>query len=94
MLKNNNIFVSRSAWAEILYIFVVLFLIIYGTYFIVRRALVFGARVGGLDYCAAQRFHGQLGILNGTCTCLAGAGCRSDTVSVCTRWMYRTCQLS
>ena len=82
------------SWTENLYMFVDLFLIIFRTYFIVRRALAFGSRVRGLDYCAAQRFRRQLGILNGTRTCLAGASCRSDTVYVCTRWMYRTCQLS
>ena len=77
-----------------LYIFIILFLICYGTYFIMRRALAFGARVRGLDDCAAQRFRGELGILNGTRTCLAGTSCKSDQYSVCMRWMYRTCQLS
>ena len=49
-----------------------------------RRALAFVARVRGLDYCAAQGFRGQLEILNGTRTCLAGASCTSDK-SMCVR---------
>ena len=48
------------SWTEILYIFIVLFLISYGTYFIMPRALAFGARVCGLDDCAAQRFRGAV----------------------------------
>ena len=52
-----------------------------------------------LDYCAAQLFRGQLAVLNSTQTSLAGASRLScattqDPVYVCTRWMYRTCQIS
>ena len=60
------------SWTEILYIFIVLFLIIYGTYFIMRRALAFGTRVRGLDHsamCTAQRLRRTVGLLNCTSTC-------------------------
>ena len=60
------------SWTGILYIFVFLFLTIYWTYFIMRRALAFGARVRGLDHCAmctAQRLWRAVGLLNCTSTC-------------------------
>ena len=41
--------------------FIVVFLISYGTYFIMLRALAFGARERGLDDCATQRFRGAVG---------------------------------
>ena len=76
---------GRVSWTEILYIFVVLFLIIYGTYFIMRRALAFGARVRGLDHCArctAQRLWRAVGLFelyeHMWRTCLDSAADRAD----------------
>ena len=60
-VRSRDAIVLLLSWTEILYIFIVLFLISYGTYFIMRRALAFGARVRGLDDCAAQRFRGAIG---------------------------------
>ena len=88
-----------------LYIFVVLFLIIYGVCFIMRRALAFGARVRGLDHCAmctAQRLWRAVGPFelyeHLWRTCLAGTADRveitPDPVYMCTLWMHRKCQLS
>ena len=90
---------GRVSWTEILYIFVVLFLIIYGTYFIMRRAIAFGARVRGLDHCArctAQRLWRAVGLFelyeHMWRTCLDSVADRADItphphrhpVSVCT----------
>ena len=51
------------SWTEILYIYVVIFIFILVHYFLVRSRTW---RVRSLDYCAAERFDGELdSILNG-----------------------------
>ena len=54
---------------DFVYIYRPTTLIFYGTYFIGRRALANGTRVWSWYDCAAQRFGGQLAILNDTRTC-------------------------
>ena len=65
---------------DFLNIFVVLFLTIYWTYFIVRRASAFGARLRLLRRPTFWR--GVLGCEWDTRTCLAGVISRSDTARV------------
>ena len=76
------------------YIFVVLFLTIYWTYFIVRRARAFGARLRLLRRPTFWREFWD--VEWDTRTCLAGVISRSDTARVgCTaRVNYRNCNNS
>ena len=73
---------------DFVYILIVLFLIIYRVYCIVRRAFS-----TWLEYFAFQRFRGQLAILNWTRTLADGSrwsgAATLDPVYVFTRWMYR-----